>query len=791
MSFTKIKLKSGPVVNFSNNLGNDTREPVWSTDNMYNRLFVTSGTASYPTLVNPVVKYEEKSSSGFPWNNTTISEDGYIEYPLLLSSNVSEYGTPTEAIADYTFDENAIEINLGTLSNDTWSVFLWNIRRGSTTYESNLESISQGQTSLIINDIQFAPYYSSFGELYDDVSGGNAMVEIILTTTLGKKYHLPISTGTHDASSYFETSVENNVGSSTPGHDSMGVSFSDSIMNRRRMLYKDTSYFHNYDDNVDGLEANRVGAVIYNVIEENLRIGNGQSFGSLTLQLPQSNGDISEITLYPSPELYKAPSNPINCALPFGSGQIPVLSQGNTNHGQFVTLSDGGCRLYGMPNPSPGTSGALTCTNIGGTMSFSWSNVSGNDILSISYSNLKSLFDGGTLQKGQFYRINDYETTTIQPNTHAEKHLFDLIVIATSETTLDCHAMAVPRANIHYFDNSDLSKWQIWYDINNDTTKYAWAKSAENGGTGVIYRMIDEWGNDCPYDFKNIQFKRKLTDGALDITSGRDEWVYTFNAWDEDNSGCEDLSVLTMVEQIDDGFNYCVNNHMDSLSYYDLGGPRRLNDNVFLNIYSISNYTYSICSYNDFGKECLSNTFGNNCTSNKLGNICTGNIFGDYCSYNTLGNYCQNNNISGNFLFNTLGIDCTSNTFGGGCSHNNFGVGCSGNNLGNSCSSNTFGNSCIHIDFGNSQNNGGSYISNVTIENGNRYIRLYQTAGTAIQNNLLQNIKIMQGCSGNSLSYNEISQIARNNGFCTFVGKDSNGNTIIWNPADMTLPNSQ
>ena len=28
--------------------------------------------------------------------------------------------------------------------------------------------------------------------------------------------------------------------------------------------------------------------------------------------------------------------------------------------------------------------------------------------------------------------------------------------------------------------------------------------------------MKDEWNNECPYDFKNIQFIRKLTDGYLD-----------------------------------------------------------------------------------------------------------------------------------------------------------------------------------------------------------------------------------------------------------------------------------
>ena len=31
---------------------------------------------------------------------------------------------------------------------------------------------------------------------------------------------------------------------------------------------------------------------------------------------------------------------------------------------------------------------------------------------------------------------------------------------------------------------------------------------------GVIYRMIDEHNNDCPYDFKNIQFNRSANDIA-------------------------------------------------------------------------------------------------------------------------------------------------------------------------------------------------------------------------------------------------------------------------------------
>jgi len=53
---------------------------------------------------------------------------------------------------------------------------------------------------------------------------------------------------------------------------------------------------------------------------------------------------------------------------------------------------------------------------------------------------------------------------------------------------------------------------------------------------GIIYYMKDEWGNECGYDFKNIQFKRKIkSDGQLDLESGIDTWVYTFNAYDYDN----------------------------------------------------------------------------------------------------------------------------------------------------------------------------------------------------------------------------------------------------------------
>ena len=57
--------------------------------------------------------------------------------------------------------------------------------------------------------------------------------------------------------------------------------------------------------------------------------------------------------------------------------------------------------------------------------------------------------------------------------------------------------------------------------------------------------MIDELGNDCPYDFKNIQFN-----GSWGY------WAYTFNwIYDDSDNRCDDLSVYN--HENDEGGSYC------------------------------------------------------------------------------------------------------------------------------------------------------------------------------------------------------------------------------------------
>ena len=102
-------------------------------------------------------------------------------------------------------------------------------------------------------------------------------------------------------------------------------------------------------------------------------------------------------------------------------------------------------------------------------------------------------------------------------------------------------------------------------------------------GRGVIYRLIDEWDNDCPYDFKNIQFVRKLTNGEYDASTGTNTYVYTFTAY-YDNV-CHDFTIDGIALQSDDGSYFITNNNkIGELLPYGTPNERRykLPNTVFL-----------------------------------------------------------------------------------------------------------------------------------------------------------------------------------------------------------------
>jgi hypothetical protein len=53
--------------------------------------------------------------------------------------------------------------------------------------------------------------------------------------------------------------------------------------------------------------------------------------------------------------------------------------------------------------------------------------------------------------------------------------------------------LCVEDLQYNYFQNSKLESWKVWYCLDNDTSRFAWA-DPENG-KGVVWRMIDEWGS--------------------------------------------------------------------------------------------------------------------------------------------------------------------------------------------------------------------------------------------------------------------------------------------------------
>ena len=81
-------------------------------------------------------------------------------------------------------------------------------------------------------------------------------------------------------------------------------------------------------------------------------------------------------------------------------------------------------------------------------------------LLNTTWAELKAMRDNSQLVAGQQYRITDYTCTTTQPATKSAGHVFDIIVTAADESTLNEVARAVKRDGDEYFANSDLNAWK-------------------------------------------------------------------------------------------------------------------------------------------------------------------------------------------------------------------------------------------------------------------------------------------------------------------------------------------
>lgn len=320
---------------------------------------------------------------------------------------------------------------------------------------------------------------------------------------------------------------------------------------------------------------------------------------------------------------------------------------------------------------------------------------SGATMISKTWAQLQTLVKTKALTPGALYRLTNYKAVVWQTSTYF--HPFDIVVVATSSSTLSEEARAVPHVftdedietygedEQKYFANSDLSAWRLWYSLDNDTSRFSWADAS---GTGVIYRMIDEWNNDIPFDFKNLRITSLVGNGVFPTFTGHN-----------DDGGVFDATVVytdrTKVP------------HDNKVApYYDANGVQTPTDIWF----------EGACSNNSFGPQCrhielldgVGNTFGTYCFDNRLGS----------CKFNTFGNDCARNTLN----------HCTSNTFGSSCYENtfdyvirsSFGNGVSRNYFSQRLRGFTVHNDVADVSISRIGDDDGTYIRNVEIMPGVR-----------------------------------------------------------------------
>lgn len=141
-----------------------------------------------------------------------------------------------------------------------------------------------------------------------------------------------------------------------------------------------------------------------------------------------------------------------------------------------------------------------------------------------TYSELVALRDGGNLVAGQKYRITDY--TAAFKTLKSAGHKFDIVVEALSASTLSEKASALPHEGDDYFSKSSPETWELWYSLDNDTSRFP---EASEQGKGYIYRMKDEYGNDAAFDFKNALFTLEKEDFTFLSASSLDFYLFSYH----------------------------------------------------------------------------------------------------------------------------------------------------------------------------------------------------------------------------------------------------------------------
>lgn len=318
--------------------------------------------------------------------------------------------------------------------------------------------------------------------------------------------------------------------------------------------------------------------------------------------------------------------------------------------------------------------------------------ITARDILvSGSYSTIYNLYKDEKLIPGCFYEIEDY-TLVLDPDRTDIKsgdHKFNIILQAISKNKFSEVVKAAPSKdeNDTYFNNCDLSKWELKYCIKNDTERFDWAYT---NGQGVIYYMKDEWSNECPYDFKNVRYNNEISgepdsDGIVYLEgirqADRSSYIYTFCQRYENEiydlttpqlrigpfkSGVVHDNVIKpyFIEYVEGGYNYFVHtkqilNNISIGSFLnDSDGPTTLGS------FAIANITYKGSLVSE-ATNCTIKGISSNVSINNIyrsENISyTNNIFENTYNVRISSLNFSHNNISNSKYLYITGFEVCSN----------------------------------------------------------------------------------------------------------------------------------
>jgi hypothetical protein len=313
----------------------------------------------------------------------------------------------------------------------------------------------------------------------------------------------------------------------------------------------------------------------------------------------------------------------------------------------------------------------------------------------------------------------------------------------------------------------NMNAWELKYCLDNDKELFDWAST---DGKGVIYYLKDEFGNEAPYDFKNVKFQRK------NITRVSSNILSTFTVGENSRLGlASNYGVICgnnnyYYYTFDSPYNVGNDSSLFGESAYNVIKPYIMDGQRIIN-----NIVLGIANNNSIGNNCFDLTLWGTVRENDLTYNCSNllmvGVTQTIMTYvrsstffslgaTTFGNGCSQN-IGSMFTNSEIGDSCNNNIFGTGNMGTKMGSGCANNTFGTYSYNNILESGVSNCTFGNycSYNKFETFAQSITLPNYVRYCRFepavsritFTTTGGS-NSSYIQYVTVCRGISNLSIA---------------------------------------